>query len=129
MMPAVSDSVPFIHLAILQHTDLLPHYFQPLLTVSHVYDEVVTQGSGRPGAHELATACERGVVRVEVPPSHRLSLAHQGVAHDHAKDSCLSVWTHRGLSWALLISPQEWGTAPMQKSDIYGGQDPREMPA
>src|SRR5215468_1772046 len=64
MMPAVADSGPFIHLAILQYTDLLPRYFQPLLTLPQVYDEVVTQGRGRPGASELATACERGQVHV-----------------------------------------------------------------
>jgi len=64
MMPAVSDSGPFIHLAILQHADLLLYYFQPVLTIPQVYDEVVTQGRDRPSASELATACERGDVRL-----------------------------------------------------------------
>jgi hypothetical protein len=64
MMRSVSDSDPFIYLATLHYIDVLPHYFQPLLTLHHVYNEVVTQGSGRPGAHELTTMCERGEVRL-----------------------------------------------------------------
>jgi hypothetical protein len=46
-MPAVSDSGPFIHLALLQGLDLLPRYFHPLLTLPQVYEEVVTQGRDR----------------------------------------------------------------------------------
>jgi predicted nucleic acid-binding protein len=64
MMRSVSDSGPFIYLATLHYIDVLPHYFQPLLTLHHVYNEVVTQGSGRPGAQELRTMCERGEVRL-----------------------------------------------------------------
>src|SRR5262245_59864106 len=67
MIKAVADSGPFMHLAVVNHVALLQRYFQPLLILPQVYDEVVTQGLGRPGAPELAAACDSRIVqRVEL---------------------------------------------------------------
>lgn len=72
MIKAVADSGPFIHLAVVNHVTLLQRYFQPLLILPQVYDEVVTQGMGRAGAPELAAACDSGMVR-------RVALADRGL--------------------------------------------------
>lgn len=67
MIKAVADSGPFIHLAVVNQTTLLQRYFQPLVILPQIYDEVVTQGRGRAGAPELAEACNSGIVcRVEL---------------------------------------------------------------
>lgn len=64
MIKAVADSGPFIHLAVINHVALLQRYFQPFLILPQIYDEVVTQGMGRPGAPELAAACDSRIVRL-----------------------------------------------------------------
>jgi predicted nucleic acid-binding protein len=64
VITAVADSGPFMHLAVVGQTALLHRYVHPILIVPQVYGEVVTQGQGRPGAQELAAACQAGVVEI-----------------------------------------------------------------
>lgn len=64
-MTVVADSGPFIHLAIVGQFLLLQHYFHQLLIIPEVYEEVVTQGKGRPGDPELRQAVRDGWVVVE----------------------------------------------------------------
>ena len=64
MTNIVADSGPFIHLATLNQFALLQRYFQSVVTLREVYDEVVTQGGDLPGSQELGfelvlRACNR----------------------------------------------------------------------
>jgi predicted nucleic acid-binding protein len=64
MISAVADSGPLMHVALVGQIALLPRYAHPILIVPQVYEEVVTQGAGKPGAQELAAACQAGVVQI-----------------------------------------------------------------
>jgi len=64
-MTVVADSGPCIHLAIAGQFPLLQQYFHQLFIIPQVYDEVVTQGKGRPGDSELRQAIKDGWVVVE----------------------------------------------------------------
>jgi hypothetical protein len=64
MTIVASDSGPFIHLATVNQFALLQRYFQSVVTIQEVYNEVVTQGRGLPGSQELAVAREAGFVRL-----------------------------------------------------------------
>jgi predicted nucleic acid-binding protein len=64
-MTVVADSGPLIHLAIVGQFLLLKRYFYPLLIIPQVYEEVATQGQGRPGDPELRQAVRDGWIIIE----------------------------------------------------------------
>lgn len=71
-MKAVSDSGPLIHLALITQTALLARYFEQILIVPAVYDEVVTQRLHRIGVPELREARASGFIRVVSLQTSRL---------------------------------------------------------
>ena len=78
MTTVASDSGPFIHLATISQFALLSQYFQSVLTIREVYDEVVIQGQGLPGSQELAAACDTGFVQlVQIADPHVVAQLHQ----------------------------------------------------
>lgn len=54
----VADSGPLIHLAAVKQFLLLKRFFQHVLIPPAVFEEVVTQGTGRPGSTELRQALQ-----------------------------------------------------------------------
>jgi predicted nucleic acid-binding protein len=61
----VTDSGPLIHLAAVNQFRLLNRFFQHLLIIPQVYEEVVTQGTGRPGSLELQQAFQQKWITIE----------------------------------------------------------------
>lgn len=64
-MSVVADSGPLIHVAIIGQFPLLRRYFYKLLIIPQVYEEVATEGKGRPGEAELRQAVRDRWVAVE----------------------------------------------------------------
>jgi|SRR5215813_10741603 len=78
MTTVASDSGPLINLATVNQFDLFKRYFQSVVTIQEVYDEVVTQGRDLPGSQELAAAREAGFVRlIEIERPQLLTELHQ----------------------------------------------------
>lgn len=55
-MKAIVNATPLIALAIIDRLDLLRALFEQVIVPTAVYDEVVVQGIGKPGAEALARA-------------------------------------------------------------------------
>lgn len=64
-MTVVADSGPLIHLATARQFYLLQRFFDKVLIIAQVYDEVVTQGKGKPGDSDVRKAIEEGWVLVD----------------------------------------------------------------
>ncbi len=62
----VSNTAPLIHLAALQHLELLKELFGIVQIPEEVWNEAVEQGQGRPGESEIRAACEAGWMEVKV---------------------------------------------------------------
>lgn len=55
-MVIVSDTSPIINLAIIGHLDLIPRLFNKVILPQAVFDEIVHDGAGLPGADEIRKA-------------------------------------------------------------------------
>ncbi len=55
-MVIVSDTSPIINLAIIGHLDLIPRLFHKVILPQAVFDEIVLDGAGLPGAEEIRQA-------------------------------------------------------------------------
>src|SRR5215471_2319680 len=56
MTTVIADSTPLIYLAAIRKFDLLQALYGRIIIPAGVYDEVVIQGTGLPGAAETASA-------------------------------------------------------------------------
>lgn len=81
-MSAVSNSTPLIGLSAIRSLDLLHSLFDPVIIPEAVYDEVVTNAKGRPGAQGVARAkwlrIERATDEAAVKRLMRHSKLHRG---------------------------------------------------
>lgn len=62
----ICDAAPLIYLSKVGRLELLKTLYGQLLIPQGVFDEVVTEAAGRPGAVEVRKAANEGWIRVEV---------------------------------------------------------------
>ena len=73
-MVVVADSGPIIHLSQVGLLELLPSLFKRVLVPSKVYQEVVIDGAGLPGALELKAAIWVQVTETTINPKYSILL-------------------------------------------------------
>ncbi|MCL6475935.1 MAG: DUF3368 domain-containing protein [Firmicutes bacterium] len=67
MPTAVSNSSTPIHLSAIGRLDLLREFFEKVMIPPAVWNEVVEQGKGRPGAEDVRLACQEGWINLLAP--------------------------------------------------------------
>jgi len=72
-MKAIINATPLIALALIDHLHLLNEIFDEVIIPETVYDEVVQQGAGKPGAEKVASM-DWAIARPEIQPGIDLQL-------------------------------------------------------
>ncbi|GBE16836.1 hypothetical protein BMS3Abin15_00660 [bacterium BMS3Abin15] len=67
MAPAISDSSVLIHLSKIGRLELLREFFSNVIITPAVWKEVVDEGKGRHGAHEVEKAYHEGWIKIAQP--------------------------------------------------------------
>jgi predicted nucleic acid-binding protein len=104
----VADSSFLIALATIDALPLLSRIFSELFIPEAVYDEVVTQGAGLPGAEEVASAAWIKQTRVEDADKVRAYRAER-LGEGEAEALALAEELNAGL--VLVDDEQAWETA------------------
>jgi predicted nucleic acid-binding protein len=80
----VVDAAPLIYLSKMGRLDLLKRLYSKIVIPQGVWDEVVTEAQGRPGASELETGVSEGWIKVEkvTLPKRLLGEGAEGVDAD-----------------------------------------------
>jgi len=89
---AISDSSTLINLAAIGRLSLLREFYEKIIVSRAVWDEVVVEGRGRPGALEFKEAKEAGWIEVATPQDANLvSLLQRDFDQGEAEAIALAV--------------------------------------
>ncbi|HID56392.1 TPA: DUF3368 domain-containing protein [Candidatus Poribacteria bacterium] len=111
---AIGDSSTLINLAAIGRLSLLREFYERIIVPQAVWEEVVVEGRGRPGAMEIETARDAGWIEVVTPQdSDLVGLLQRDLDRGEAEVIALAV--ERKVSIVLLDESEARRIA-----EIYG---------
>jgi len=114
MPVAISDSSTLINLAAIGRLSLLREFYEKIIVPQAVWEEVVIEGRGRPGAIEVEAARDAGWIEVATPQdSNLVSLLQRDLDQGEAEAIALAV--ERKVSIVLLDESEA-----RRMAEIYG---------